>query len=329
MIYIETGSEDVCYNFALEYYFTVEKPLPEAVFLFWRTTPTLMVGKYQNTAEEIDRAYAAAHGITVVRRLSGGGTIYTDRGGWQYTFIEQGGGEQISFDRYIPPIVSALRSLGAPVEASGRNDLLLCGRKISGNAQYMLCGATVHHGSLLFDTDLDEMTAATRVDRYKIESKSIKSVRDRVCNLVEALPQYTAESFKEAFLRGFLGENRREYIPTPEDIARIRVIAEEKFRSPDAVYGRDPRFSGEYTARLKGGKLTVKLTAYHHLIEAVTLMGDFFAPAERIEALERALVGVRLDADAVAEAVAKVGCPIFGVTMEELTQAILFAEAKA
>ena len=90
MIYIETGSDDVYYNFGLEYYFTVEKQLPDTVFLFWRTTPTLMVGKYQNVAEEINKPYADEHGIKLVRRMSGGGTIYTDLGGWQFTFICHG-----------------------------------------------------------------------------------------------------------------------------------------------------------------------------------------------------------------------------------------------
>lgn len=88
MIYIETGSTDVCYDFALEYYFTLEKRLSDTVFLFWRTTPTLMVGKYQNVLEEVDKPYADAHGIRIVRRMSGGGTIYTDLGGWQFSFIQ-------------------------------------------------------------------------------------------------------------------------------------------------------------------------------------------------------------------------------------------------
>ena len=112
MIYIETGSADVCYNFGAEYYFTVEKPLEDTVFLFWRTTPTLMVGRYQNVLEEVDRAYAAAHGIRIVRRMSGGGTIYTDPGGWQFTFIEDAREEDIQFQRYIAPVTGALAELG-------------------------------------------------------------------------------------------------------------------------------------------------------------------------------------------------------------------------
>ena len=109
MIYIETGSSDVYYNFGLEYYFTVEKRLPDTVFLFWRTTPTLMVGKYQNVLEEVNKPYADAHGIRLVRRMSGGGTIYTDLGGWQFTFIQHKSAEAIEFHEYIAPVIDALR----------------------------------------------------------------------------------------------------------------------------------------------------------------------------------------------------------------------------
>lgn len=129
MIYIETGSTDVCYNFGLEYYFTAEKPLPDTVFLFWRTTPTLMVGRYQNVQEEVDNTYADAHGIRIVRRMSGGGTIYTDLGGWQFTFIEDAGEEDIQFQRYIAPVVGALRELGVEAAFNGRNDLTIGGKK--------------------------------------------------------------------------------------------------------------------------------------------------------------------------------------------------------
>ena len=115
MIYIETGSTDVCYDFALEYYFTLEKRLSDTVFLFWRTTPTLMVGKYQNVLEEVDKPYADAHGIRIVRRMSGGGTIYTDLGGWQFSFIQHRETGEIEFSQYIMPVLEALEEMGARV----------------------------------------------------------------------------------------------------------------------------------------------------------------------------------------------------------------------
>lgn len=135
MIYIETGSTDVYYNFGLEYYFTLEKRLPETVFLFWRTTPTLMVGKYQNVLEEINKPYADEHGIHLVRRMSGGGTIYTDMGGWQFTFIQHKEAGEIEFSQYIAPVIDALGEMGVSAAFNGRNDLTIDGKKFSGNAR--------------------------------------------------------------------------------------------------------------------------------------------------------------------------------------------------
>ena len=153
MIYVDTKSVDPYFNFGAEYYFAAEKDAGDAVLLLWSTSPTLMLGKYQNAWEEIDLAYAEEKGINLVRRLSGGGTIYTDGGGLQYSFIRRDGSREISFDEYMEPVVSALNSLGIPAERGGRNDILLGSKKISGNAQFKLRGSTVHHGSLLFDTD--------------------------------------------------------------------------------------------------------------------------------------------------------------------------------
>ena len=228
MIYIETGSTDVYYNFGLENYFTVEKRLPDTVFLFWRTTPTLMVGKYQNVLEEINKPYADAHGIHLVRRMSGGGTIYTDLGGWQFSFIQHKEAGEIEFGQYIAPVIGALGEMGVRAAFNGRNDLTIDGRKFSGNAQYRLGDCIVHHGSLLFDTDIRQMAEATTPDSYKITSKSIKSVRDRVTNISDHLPQpMDPETFKEAMVRHIMNGSTAVYTVTPEDDARIREIARE------------------------------------------------------------------------------------------------------
>ena len=229
MIYIETNSTDVYYNFGLENYFTVEKRLPDTVFLFWRTTPTLMVGKYQNVMEEINKPYADAHGIHLVRRMSGGGTIYTDLGGWQFSFIQHREAGEIEFGQYIAPVIGALEEMGVTASFNGRNDLTIDGRKFSGNAQYRLGDCIVHHGSLLFDTDIRQMVASTTPDSYKITSKSIKSVRDRVTNISDHLPQpMDPETFKETMVRHIMNGSRDTYAVTPEDDARIRELARKK-----------------------------------------------------------------------------------------------------
>lgn len=324
MIYIETGSTDVCYNFGLEYYFAAEKPLEDTVFLFWRTTPTLMVGRYQNVPEEVDMAYAAAHQIRIVRRMSGGGTIYTDPGGWQFTFIDPSPEADIRFQQYISPVLLALGELGVRADFNGRNDLTIEGKKISGNAQYRLGGRTVHHGSLLFDTDLEQMAAATTVDRYKIQSKGIKSVRDRVTNIASHLPApMPAEEFKERMVRRILGEDGRVYSVTPEDEARIRTIGQEKFGSWESVYGRGPACSIQRTGRFPGGSMTFHLEVKRGVIRQASVSGDFFAAVDG-EALGRALVGCRYQQEAVREALERSGMngAVYRISAEEMARAI-------
>ncbi len=295
MIYVETASEDVCFNLASEYYFCTKKRLNEPVYLLWRTTPTLVVGKFQNTLEEIDRAYAEEKGITVVRRLSGGGTMYLDEGGLQFTFIEPSEGIGIRFEQYILPIVSALQKLGIPAGFNGRNDLTVGGKKFSGNSQYKLNGITVHHGTMMFDTNVEEMVRATTVDPDKILSKSIKSVRDRVTNLRDHLPgdsEVDYLAFKRHMIEAVAGTPPREYILTEEDVREIEAIANEKFRGYENVYGRSPEFSVKKSARFAAGRVSVGLNVKKGVITDCTITGDFFSSLDP-KALADTFVGVR------------------------------------
>ena len=324
MIYIETGSTDVYYNFGLEYYFAAEKKLPDTVLLFWRTTPTLMVGKYQNILEEINKPYADAHGIRLVRRMSGGGTIYTDPGGWQFTFIEHSAEQQIEFSQYISPVVDAVRALGAEACFNGRNDLLIDGRKFSGNAQYRLEDCIVHHGSLLYDTDIAQMVASTTVDPYKILSKSIKSIRDRVTNIAEHLPtKLAAEEFKTCMVRSLMRGSTQTYSLTPEDDARIRVLAQEKFAAWDAVYGKNPRFNLERTGRFAGGKITFRLDVQKGIIRESSVWGDFFSTLDA-KSICGALTGCRYECTAILHALRQHGVDgaVYQISAEEMARLI-------
>ncbi|MGM9662045.1 MAG: lipoate--protein ligase [Oscillospiraceae bacterium] len=322
MIYIETGSSDAFFNFGLEYYFTAVKQLSEPVFLFWRTQPTLMVGKYQNTLEEIDQAYAEAHGIQVVRRMSGGGTIYTDPGGWQFTFIEYGDGGEIHFQEFISPVVEALRALGVPAEFNGRNDLLIEGKKFSGNAQYKLAGNTVHHGSLLFATDIEQMVRSTTVDDYKIVSKSIKSVRDRVTNISEHLPRpISAEEFKRHMISYIMRGSEKRYELTEEDKRECQRLADEYFRPWERRYGANPKCSLTKTGRFAGGKIEFRLDIRRGEIAAAHVSGDFFGTAQA-DGLADALIGCRFEREAVRQALLERGMDeaVYGITAENMVE---------
>lgn len=323
MIYIETGSTDVYYNFGLEYYFTVEKRLPDTVFLFWRTTPTLMVGKYQNVLEEINKPYADAHGIHLVRRMSGGGTIYTDLGGWQFTFIQHKEAGEIEFSQYIAPVIGALREMGVQAAFNGRNDLTIDGKKFSGNAQYRLGDCIVHHGSLLFDTDIEQMVASTTVDSYKILSKSIKSVRDRVTNIAEHLPApMDAETFKKTMVQHIMNGSTDTYTVTPEDDARIREIARERFRSWEQIFGKSPKFTIDRIGRFEGGKIQFKLDVQRGVIRGAAVYGDFFSTLDA-GTICGALVGCPYERGAVLKALREHGIDgaVYRISAEEMAAA--------
>lgn len=325
MIYIETGSEDVYYNFALEYYFTAVKQLEEPVFLFWRTTPTVMIGKYQNTFEEIDTRYAEKAGIQVVRRLSGGGTIYTDQGGWQFTFIQYDGSREIHFQEFIAPVVDALKELGVPAEFNGRNDLVIQGRKFSGNAQYKLNGHTVHHGSTLFQTNFEEMVKVTTVDPFKIISKSIKSVRDRVTNISEHLKEpISAEEFKAHMISSIMQGSTKIHEVTREEHEAILAIADETFRPWEVRFGANPKFSMTKTGRFAGGKIEFRLNVTKGTIKEAAVNGDFFGN-DLAEGIAEALLGTRLEKQAIMDRLQGMGLSdaVYGITADDMVNTIM------
>lgn len=317
MIYIETGSKDVFYDLAAEYYFAVEHPLDEPVFLFWQTTPTIVVGKYQNTLEEINRDYVEAHNIQVVRRLSGGGTVYADLGNWMYTFITYGDADEIQFHKYLAPIIAALGEIGVKAEFTGRNDLVVDGKKVSGTSQYKLKGNTVHHGTLLFNEDIEQMVASTNVDAEKFLSKSIKSVRQRVTNISEHLPApMDIEEFKDRMVAAILGDGKR-YCMTEADKARVNAIADEMFRPWERRYGSDPKSTMTNSARFAGGKVEVHLDVSKGVIRSARLSGDFFA-SEKADGLTERLIGCRYDRASVRACLGDLADSIYGVTPDEL-----------
>lgn len=321
MIYLFHPGTDVCSHLAAEYYFATEKNLGETVFLLWRSRPTLVVGKFQNTFEEINLRYVEEKGIDVVRRLSGGGTVYQDGGGLQFAFVDYGASEGIDFISYLKPVVAALQQIGVPAEFNGRNDLIADGRKFSGNSQYRLHGTTVHHGTLLFDTDIEEMVAATSVDPYKIASKSIKSVRERVVNLREYLPNMSRDEFRDFLATAIMCGSPRTYTLTEEDNARIAQITAETFRPWEFRFGSNPKFEIVKTGHFAGGKMEFRLSVDHGIIEQIAVYGDFFASLDT-DFLVKALTGIPYRTDAVREALLPMEGLVYGVTTEEMANLI-------
>lgn len=318
-------ADDAKFNFALEKYAMEELDLGSCFFLFWRTTPTLMIGRYQNTLAEINMAYARANDITIVRRITGGGTIYTDPNGWQFSFIVRNPGEhRIEFSHFTKPILDALHSLGVDAQFTGRNDLTIDGKKFSGNAQFVRRDVVLHHGSLLFNTDLDALVRALNVGDEKIISKGIQSVRQRVTNIADYLPQkMTSLAFRDVML-SFLLRDMETFILTERDIRRIIEIREAVFDQWAWNFGNDPQFNVTREGRFSGGKLTAHVFVESGCIKDIRFFGDFFAK-DGLEQLTSSLVGCRYEPSAVRMALEQLRAQdyFYQITQDELFSCII------
>jgi len=187
--YLETGSQDPCYNLAFEETVLARRTQGDYLLL-WQNDNTIVIGQNQNAEAEINRTFVEGHHIHVVRRTTGGGAVYHDLGNLNYSFItDAGNAERLTMERFTKPIVEALKGLGLNAEASGRNDILVEGRKVSGTAQRLMKGRILHHGTLLFDANPGMVAGALNADPAKFQSKGAKSVRSRIGNIREFLPE--------------------------------------------------------------------------------------------------------------------------------------------
>lgn len=305
MYYIESPSFDAAFNLALEQYVFERLNPDEEYCMLWRNRRAVIVGKHQNTFAEVDSAYASEHEVQVVRRLSGGGAVYHDLGNVNFTFIAKDGGDgSFDFATFCRPVVRLLRELGGEPELSGRNDMTIDGRKFSGNAQYMRRGRVMHHGTLMYDSDLEEVTRLLRVSEDKLTSKAITSVRSRVTNLKPYLDGVnTTEEFM-ARLREFLF---REYQLRPLGLGEINwseveKMADERYRTWEWNYGESPAFSVVKKRRVEGcGTVEIHLDAKGGIISDLAFYGDYFGNGDPTK-LAGMLTGVRLEREAVIAA---------------------------
>ena len=319
------SAEDAKFNFALEKFAMEELDIGASYFLFWRTTPTLMIGRYQNTLAEINMPFARAHDVSIVRRITGGGTIYTDPNGWQFSFIIRNPGEhRMEFSHFTKPILEALHSLGVDAQFTGRNDLTIDGKKFSGNAQYIRRDVVLHHGSLLFDTDLEALVRALNVDDEKIVSKGIQSVRQRVTNISDYLPKrITSLAFRDVML-SFLLRDMDTYTLTERDIRRILEIRAEIFDQWSWNFGNDPKFNVTREGRFSGGKLTTQVFVENGTIQDIHFFGDFFAK-DGLEQLQMSLIGCRYEPSAIRAALEEHQAQdcFYQITQDELFSCII------
>jgi len=308
MRYVDNSDiHDPRLNLAFEEYLLRHVDSDEPLLLFYVNEPSVIIGRNQNTLEEIDPDYVNAHGIHVVRRLSGGGAVYHDLGNLNFSFVTNGKEHLNDFARFTGPVVAALRSLGVPAELRGRSDIFAEGRKISGNAQYATPQRMFSHGTLLFDTDLGEMLRAINPRRMQIESKAVHSVRSAVANIRELLPrEMTLADLRAALLRAiFGGDTIPTHNLTGADWLAIEDIAERRYRLWSWNYGRSPQFNVQKSARFPAGKVDARIDVEEGRVRAIRLFGDFSGQRDVVE-LEAHLVGVPYDRERLTAALADV-----------------------
>ncbi|MCA1061972.1 lipoate--protein ligase [Rossellomorea sp. AcN35-11] len=305
MLFIDNkGITDPRINLAIEEYALKNLDINESYLLFYINEPSIIIGKNQNTIEEINTDYVEEQGLHVVRRLSGGGAVYHDLGNLNFSFITKDDGESFhNFKKFTEPVVSALHKLGVKAELSGRNDIIAEGRKISGNAQFSTKGRMFSHGTLLFDSEMENVVSALRVKKDKIESKGIKSIRSRVANISEFLSEkMSIEQFRSTLLDYiFDGSDVEEYVLTEEDWKNIHELSKQRYQNWDWNYGKSPKFNLQHSHRFPVGSIDVRLEVNKGIIDNCKIFGDFFGVGN-VEDIEEKLTGTRYERKDIAGA---------------------------
>jgi len=323
------GITDPMINLALEEYVLQNFGEKDSFLLFYINKPSIIVGKNQNTIEEVNTDYVEENNIKVVRRLSGGGAVYHDEGNLNYSFITKDDGDSFhNFAKFTEPIVKALNRLGVPAELIGRNDLLINGKKFSGNAQFLTKGRMFSHGTLMFDSEIEHVVDALNVSEEKIKSKGIKSIRSRVTNIIDHLEKkITMDEFKELILCSIFNVGNIDDVPryelTEEDWENVHKISEERYQQWEWNYGRSPAYNVKASHKFPSGLLDVRLDVKKGIIENSKIYGDFFGIGN-VEDIENKLNGVRHDKNSVKEALEGLDIPHYlgKITLDDFVQLI-------
>ncbi|SPR94911.1 lipoate--protein ligase [Bacillus altitudinis] len=305
MLFIDNEQHyDPMINLAIEEYCLKYLDPEETYLLFYINQPSIIIGKNQNTIEEINTKYVEDNGIKVVRRLSGGGAVYHDKGNLNFSFITKDDGDSFhNFKKFTEPVIKALEKFGVKAELSGRNDIMADGRKISGNAQFATRGRIFSHGTLLFDSEIEHVVSALNVKKEKIESKGIKSIRSRVANISELMDQkMTTEEFRKILLSYIFDTNGDvpEYQLTEKDWEKIHEISRDRYQKWEWNYGRSPKFNLQHSKRFPAGSIDLRLEVKKGIIQDCKIFGDFFGVGD-IADIEKRLIGQQYDRKTISD----------------------------
>lgn len=269
-------------------------------FFMWQVPPTVIIGRNQHLLSEVNVKYCSQRGVNIVRRRSGGGCVYADMNNLMFSYITTSAAVTATFSDYTAKVARMLSSMGIRAEAGGRNDILIDGRKVSGNAFYHRRGRAIVHGTMLFNTDIAEMLQAISPSDVKLTSKGVASVRSRVINFSEVTDMDMDEFMK--LTAAYMCDS--ELMLSPSDISAIEKI-EKTYLSREWLEGRTSAQSSRSPVRIDGvGEFLVSLSLRGNTIDSVSLSGDFFLLSDLDTGLLDHLHGVEYTRDAVSDSLA-------------------------
>ncbi|MGJ9381645.1 lipoate--protein ligase [Salipaludibacillus sp. CF4.18] len=295
---------DPTVNLAIEEYALRNLPIDDSYLLFYVNEPCIIIGKNQNTLEEINKKYIDEHNIHIVRRLSGGGAVYQDLGNLSFSFLTKDDGDSFSnYQKFTQPVIDALQELGIDAKLSGRNDIHVGERKISGNAQYTTKGKMFSHGTLMLDVNVENIVDSLNVNEEKMRSKGIKSVRSRVANINEFLDdKLTVDQLKKILLDYIFESGDVEtYRLTEEDWKGIEEISQRRYKNWDWNYGKSPKFDLQRSQRFDAGTIDIRINVSKGQITDCKIYGDFFGIGDVTDVQEK-LTGVKYEKNAIQKA---------------------------
>lgn len=293
MIYIYNNNTNPYFNLALEEY--ILKEFNDDCFMLWRDIPCVVVGKNQNTLSEINLDYVDKHNIPVVRRLTGGGAVFHDLGNLNFTFIINDKENNFNnYKKFTAPIIEVLQKLNVNAELSGRNDLVIDGKKFSGNAQFKFKDRILHHGTLLFSSNVKDLSSALKSNPLKFSDKSVKSIKSRITNISNHLEsQMDILDFKDLITTHIKEEHDdfTFYTLTEDDLSKIDTLVNEKYNTWKWNFGSSPQYSFKNEKKFSCGLLESHIEVQNGIIKEIKIYGDFFSKND-ISQLEDTLKGV-------------------------------------